>query len=165
MLLDQLSSSQRGASAYVRPEQNIDEEVSGFYAKVSAPVLVDVEAAFAGVTVEDLYPYPLPDLFAGNQLVVAGRYRTGGPADLALTGQVNGQAAHQPLQRAWRLPTAAATSSSPGCGRSARSATCWRRSGSRGQDELVKEVVDLSTVTASSRPTPRSWSRSPGCKP
>ena len=37
---------------------------------------------FAGVQVEDIYPYPLPDLFAGNQLIVAGRYRDGGPADL-----------------------------------------------------------------------------------
>ena len=75
VLLDQLSSKQRGTSAYVQPEQDIEEEVSGFYAKVSSPVLVDVEAAFAGCKVEDLYPYPLPDLFAGSQLVVAGRYR------------------------------------------------------------------------------------------
>ena len=75
----------------MRPEQDIKEEVSGFYEKVSSPVLVDVEAAFSGVKVEDLYPYPLPDLFAGSQLVVAGRYRAGGTADLRLVGQVNGQ--------------------------------------------------------------------------
>jgi Ca-activated chloride channel family protein len=91
VLLDALSSGQRGTSAYVRPEQDIKEEVSGFYAKVSSPVLVDVQAAFTGVAVEDLYPYPLPDLFAGSQLVVAGRYRTGGTAGLRLTGQVDGK--------------------------------------------------------------------------
>ncbi len=91
VLLDQLSSGQRGTSTYVKPEQSIEEEVSGFYAKVSAPVLIDVAAAFSGVQVEDIYPYPLPDLFAGNQLVVAGRYRGGGPADLALRGEVEGE--------------------------------------------------------------------------
>ena len=91
MLLDQLSSNLRGVSAYVKPEQSIDEEVSGFYARVSTPVLVDVAPQFAGVAVEDLYPYPLPDLFAGNQLVVAGRYRRGGDASLELSGSVNGQ--------------------------------------------------------------------------
>ena len=91
VLLDELSSKQRGTSAYVRPEQDIKEEVSGFYEKVSSPVLVDVAAQFTGVKVDDLYPYPLPDLFAGSQLVVAGRYRTGGTADLRLSGQVNGQ--------------------------------------------------------------------------
>jgi Ca-activated chloride channel homolog len=91
VLLDELSSKHRGTSAYVRPEQDIKEEVSGFYAKVSAPVLVDVEATFGGVKVEDMYPYPLPDLFAGSQLVVAGRYRESGASDLRLAGQVNGQ--------------------------------------------------------------------------
>ncbi len=91
VLLDALSSGQRGTSAYVRPEQDIEEEVSGFYAKVSSPVLVDLQATFSGVKVDDLYPYPLPDLFAGSQLVVAGRYRSGGTAELRLTGQVDGQ--------------------------------------------------------------------------
>jgi Ca-activated chloride channel family protein len=91
MLLDQLSSGQRGTSAYVRPGQKIDEEVSGFYAKVSAPVLVDITLDLLGVQVEDLYPYPLPDLFAGSQLVVAGRYRQGSQATLRLSGTINGR--------------------------------------------------------------------------
>ena len=91
VLLDQLSSSLRGTSAYIQPGQSIDEEISGFYAKVSAPVLVDVGLSFTGMTVEDLYPYPLPDLFAGTQLVVAGRYRQGATATLQLSGSVNGQ--------------------------------------------------------------------------
>ena len=91
VLLDQLSSGQRGTSAYVKPGQKIDEEISGFYAKVSAPVLVDVSLEVTGVRVEDIYPYPLPDLFAGNQLIVAGRYRGSGPATIRLAGKVNGQ--------------------------------------------------------------------------
>lgn len=91
VLLDQLSSNQRGLSSYVQPGQKIDEVISEFYGKVSTPVLVDISAVFSGVQVDDLYPYPLPDLFAGSQLVVAGRYRQGGAADLALSGEVNGQ--------------------------------------------------------------------------
>jgi Ca-activated chloride channel family protein len=91
MLLDELSGGQRGASAYVRPGQKIDEEVSGFYAKVSEPVLVDIAIQISGVTVDDLVPYPMPDLFAGSQLVVAGRYRQGGEATLKLSGMINGR--------------------------------------------------------------------------
>ncbi len=100
VLLDQLSSNLRGTSAYVKPGEAIDETVSGFYARVSSPVLVDVGLSLAGVTVEDVYPYPLPDLFAGEQLVLAGRYRpaeVGGQtaasqaATLKLTGSVNGR--------------------------------------------------------------------------
>jgi Ca-activated chloride channel family protein len=91
VLLDQLSNGQRGVSAYVQPGEKIDETISGFYARVSAPVLVDLDMRFDGVRVEDVYPYPLPDLFAGTQLIVAGRYREGGVATLKLTGSVNGQ--------------------------------------------------------------------------
>jgi len=91
VLLDSLAQAQRGASAYVRPGERVDEQVSSFYAKVSTPVLADVSLDVAGVTIEDTYPYPLPDLFAGTQLIVAGRYRDGGPATVTLTGQINGQ--------------------------------------------------------------------------
>jgi Ca-activated chloride channel family protein len=40
--------------------------------------------------VTDAYPYPLPDLFAGTQLVVVGRYRNSGETTVTLEGQVNG---------------------------------------------------------------------------
>jgi Ca-activated chloride channel family protein len=33
----------------------------------------------------------MPDLFAGTQLVIAGRYREGGPATITLTGEANGR--------------------------------------------------------------------------
>ena len=145
VLLDQLSSGQRGTSAYVKPEQNIEEEVSGFYAKVSTPVLVDVAAAFSGVTIEDVYPYPLPDLFAGSQLIVAGRYARGGAADLTVRGQVNGA----PRTYTYRDLTFVER------GGQEFIARLWaqRKIGyllaqirlHGTQDELVKEVVALST--------------------
>jgi Ca-activated chloride channel family protein len=91
ILLDTLAQEQRGASGYVRPRERIDEEVSAFYAKVSTPLLADVAVEVDGVHVEDMYPYPLPDLFAGSQLVVVGRYREGGAALIELSGQVNEQ--------------------------------------------------------------------------
>jgi Ca-activated chloride channel family protein len=92
ILLDTLAQEQRGASGYVRPGQRIDEQVSAFYAKVSTPLLADIAIEVDGVHIEDVYPYPLPDLFAGTQLVVVGRYREGGPALIRLTGQVNTRA-------------------------------------------------------------------------
>ncbi len=91
VLLDSLAQAQRGVSAYVRPGERVDEQVSAFYAKVSTPVLADVSLDVDGIQVEDTYPYPLPDLFAGTQLIVTGRYREGGPATVTLRGEVNGQ--------------------------------------------------------------------------
>jgi len=89
VLLDTMAQAHRGTSAYVRPGEDIDEEVSAFYAKVSTPLLSDIELDFGGIRVEDTYPYPLPDLFAGTQLVLVGRYREGGDTTITLEGQVN----------------------------------------------------------------------------
>jgi Ca-activated chloride channel family protein len=90
ILLDTLAEKIRGASGYVRPTEKIDEIVSAFYAKVSTPVLSDISLDWGGIAVNDVYPYPLPDLFAGTQLVVTGRYRTGGAATITLKGTING---------------------------------------------------------------------------
>ncbi len=91
VLLDTLAEQRRGTTGYVRPHERIDEEVSGFYARVSTPVLADIELDFGDVLVEDTYPYPLPDLFAGTQLILVGRYRDSGTARITLTGRVNGE--------------------------------------------------------------------------
>ncbi|MBA2276397.1 MAG: hypothetical protein H0W06_01425, partial [Chloroflexia bacterium] len=90
-LLDSLTEAHGGRSAYVRPGEPLDEIVSGFYAGISTPVLANVTLDVGGATIEDVYPSPMPDLFAGGQLVVAGRYRAGGPATVTLAGEVNGQ--------------------------------------------------------------------------
>ena len=90
IMLDTIAEKLRGASGYVRPNEKIDEIVSAFYAKVSTPVLSDISFDWGGITVSDVYPYPMPDLFVGTQLVVAGRYRNGGPTTITLKGLVNG---------------------------------------------------------------------------
>ena len=91
VLLDSLAEQNHGASAYVRPDQRIDEAVSGFYAKVSTPVLSNLALDFGSVIAEEVYPDPMPDLFAGGQLIAIGRYRNPGPTTITLTGVVNGQ--------------------------------------------------------------------------
>jgi len=99
ILLDVMAREHRGASAYVRPGQSIEEEVSAFYAKVSTPLLSDVEVDFGEVHVEDMYPYPLPDLFAGTQVIMAGRYRGGGETTVTLGRGGQRRAAHVRVRR------------------------------------------------------------------
>lgn len=90
-LLDVLSQELGGRDSYVAPGERIDEAVSSFYAQISTPVLTDV-AIDAGdaLHMDEIYPFPLPDLFAGEQLVVVGRYREGAVVGVELTGDVNG---------------------------------------------------------------------------
>ncbi len=90
-MLDTLAANQRGASAYVKPGENLEEPVSTFYATISRPVLTDISLDFGAIRAADLYPAPLPDLFVGSQLVVVGRYRTSGATTITLKGMVNNQ--------------------------------------------------------------------------
>jgi len=90
-LLDSLAQENHGASSYVLPGDRLDETLSAFYAKISAPVLTDLSLDFDGVSTYDVYPDSLPDLFSGSQIIVVGRYRNGGAATVTLTGTVNGQ--------------------------------------------------------------------------
>ena len=90
-LLDSLAQAHHGTSAYVLPGERLDETLSAFYTKISTPVLTDLQLDFGELAVYDLYPSPLPDLFSGSQIVVVGRYRRSGQADVTLVGTVNGQ--------------------------------------------------------------------------
>lgn len=90
-ILDTLSSEHRGTTSYVRPFEQLDEKLGSFLTKVSTPVLADIQLDFGNMVVEQMYPNQLPDLFAGSQLVLVGRYRSSGPATITLRGDVNGQ--------------------------------------------------------------------------
>jgi Ca-activated chloride channel family protein len=89
LLLDTLSQNHHGISTYVKPDEPLDDLLSGFYEKISTPVLTNLEIIVDGVDIYDVYPNRLPDLFQGSQLVITGRYREGGSAKIVLEGQTN----------------------------------------------------------------------------
>ena len=91
ILLDTLSQDHHGRSTYVQPGMNLDEILSAFYSGISTPVLTNLELNFRDISTYDLYPNPMPDLFAGSQVILLGRYREGGSTDVQLTGEVNGE--------------------------------------------------------------------------
>ena len=98
-LLDRLAREHSGASEYVRPNEDIETHVSRVYSKISAPVLADVDVKFefdqvateAGPPVNRIYPSGKFDLFAGEQVVIVGRYRHSGVAKVVVSGHVGEQ--------------------------------------------------------------------------
>ena len=92
-LLDRLTERARGTTEYVRPGENIERAVSSLAAKVASPVLTDVTVSGNGVELYDVQPGNLPDLFAGDEMVVFGRYRGVGSGERAVTvrGRRNGR--------------------------------------------------------------------------
>ena len=95
-LLDRLTERARGTTEYVRPGENIERAVGALAAKVASPVLTDLAlSASQGVELYDLQPGSLPDLFAGDEMVVFGRYRgtgsAGGERSVVVRGRRNGR--------------------------------------------------------------------------
>ncbi|MGD0899549.1 MAG: VIT and VWA domain-containing protein [Thermoguttaceae bacterium] len=93
--LDRLVRECYGQSEYVRPEENIEEHIAKLYNRIEAPVLCGVRLRFdmdakaaEGSPVNRVYPKDSIDLFAGEQLVLVGRYRKAGTAKVVVEGKV-----------------------------------------------------------------------------
>jgi Ca-activated chloride channel family protein len=89
-MLDRLAEATRAVSTYVRPAEDIEVKVSGLHAKISYPVMTNVKLTANQVTLKEIYPPQLPDLFRGQQMIVMGRYSGNGPSAIRLTGMVGG---------------------------------------------------------------------------
>ena len=83
-------------SEYVRPDENIEEHVARLYNRIESPVLTGMKIAYdfdtlkteEGPPVNRIYPKEASDLFAGEQLVVVGRYKKSGTAKVVVAGMV-----------------------------------------------------------------------------
>jgi Ca-activated chloride channel family protein len=89
-LLDLLAEQNRGSRDYVEPGEDLELTLSSFYRKVSEPVLADLDLSFGDLSTYDMFPTKLGDLFAGSELVVAGRYRGESHKPVELTGKRRG---------------------------------------------------------------------------
>lgn len=91
-LLDRITETTHATGAYVLPEEDLEVKLSSFFSKIKEPVLANLKLVFPEpIRATKLYPSPLPDLFKGEQLVLAGRYSGQTEAKLALEGSVDGQ--------------------------------------------------------------------------
>jgi len=154
-LLDRLAREHSGASEYVKPDEDIEVHVSKVYSKISSPVLSDVNVQFEfdkvatedGKPINRVYPSGKFDLFAGEQVVLIGRYKHSGLAKVVVTGQVG-----EKTER-FDFPAQFAVVSSNSTNGFVEKLWAMRRIGEIIDDldlngkneELVKELVSLST--------------------
>lgn len=103
-LLNKLAEQHHGTSQYVDPDESLETVLSSFHDKIKSPVLSDVQIAYDGIEVKDIYPRDVKDIFAGSQVLLLGRYKNGADASVKLTGKENG------VSRAYSFPMAFATS-------------------------------------------------------
>jgi Ca-activated chloride channel family protein len=89
-LLDRIAAENNGMSEYVLPNEPVDERVAGFVERMRAPLLVNTTFAFGGVEVHGVQPAAVGDLYAGQQVLVSGRYDVPGTLELAIAGTRSG---------------------------------------------------------------------------
>ena len=90
-LLERLAEDGRGTAAFVPPAGDVEVTVGNLARKLRAPALVDLRIVSSPVRIVSMEPVRMPDLFAGQELVVLGRYEGGGSGPLVIEGQRDGQ--------------------------------------------------------------------------
>ncbi|MEX1225099.1 MAG: VIT domain-containing protein [Pirellulales bacterium] len=154
-LLDRLARENFGQSGYARPDEDIEQHIAKLYSKIDSPVMTDISIRFdvdgAGAeqaaVINRLYPRKAYDLFAGEQLVLVGRYNTPGSAKIKITGQVGGK------RQTFDFPAKLVKQSKDSTAAFVEKLWAVRRVGEiideldlKGQnEELIEELVELST--------------------
>jgi Ca-activated chloride channel family protein len=91
-LLDRMAKVGRGAADYVLPgDDNADAVIDRFLARLDTPVLGDLEIDWGGLDLVDQTPDTLPELFAGQPIVIVARYGKGGAGEITITGKRGGK--------------------------------------------------------------------------
>ncbi len=154
-LLDRIARANHGLSEYVRPEEDIEVHVGRLASKISSPVMTDVAVTIdfdeakveEGKLVNRAYPDQVGDLFEGEQVVIAARYKKAGRVKVTISGRVGGQ------EQKFDFPADLVAKSSEQSYAFVEKLWAMRRIGQiiddldlRGRnEELVKELVELST--------------------
>jgi Ca-activated chloride channel family protein len=93
-LLTGIARVSSATSTFVLPDEDIEAKVSSVFRGLSGPVVISPRLKAAGegsestwAHIRDVEPGVLTDLFAGGQVVIAGRYTGGEPIRLVVEGQ------------------------------------------------------------------------------
>ena len=152
--LDKMARENFGQSEYVRPNEDIEDRVSKLYRHIASPVLTGLRLEFAfdelpgeaAKPIDRVYPKDSFDLFAGEQLVVVGRYKKSGTAKVLVSGTVGQE------QQKFDFPATFAEKTNDESNAFIEKLWAVRRVGEildeldlKGKnDELVRELVELS---------------------
>jgi Ca-activated chloride channel family protein len=96
-LLDRLGDAGRGDTDYVQPGENVERVISLLAAKIRNPVLTDLELDGGRLEIDEVYPVRIPDVFAGEELVLFGRISHDGRGEVRGRLAVRGERAGRGL--------------------------------------------------------------------
>ena len=93
-LLEEMAVLGKGTVQYVRQNEKpekVEKVIEKFYDRISRPVLTDLSVDWNGLDVSELSPAFVPDLFAGQPLLIHAKYNKSGSAPVLIRGKLMGK--------------------------------------------------------------------------
>ena len=90
-LLEGMARLGRGAVAYILHDEDPGRAIDLLYDRITHPALTDLRIDWGSLSVHDVYPARLPDLFVGRPVVVTGRFAGDAPSDVRVLGRTAGE--------------------------------------------------------------------------
>lgn len=135
----------RGRAMFASLGDAPDELSERFATLIDRPVFTDVEIDWGTLQVSDLYPRRAPDLFAGQPVIVHGRFDAGGTSRVKVRGTMNGRR----FEREISVTLAKQDTTEPG---SESHASLWARAAVRDRmnriylredPALIEEITEI----------------------
>jgi len=98
-LLERASELGRGETFYIRHDENSDKIIRQIFRRVDRPTISNIEIDWASLDVTQLHPSKIPDLWAGQAILINGRYTKGGVDTITIRGKL----LNQPYQQKVRV--------------------------------------------------------------
>lgn len=117
-LLTGLSKAGKGVAVYATNREDPARAVNLFYRYIDRAVMTDVRVSWADADASELYPQPIPDLFASHPIILHGRYGSLSQAPTRVLGRVG--------EREIEIPVDVRRTSAPGA-RGGLVGTLWAR--------------------------------------
>lgn len=96
-LLDRLASAGRGFASYLTLTEPADALAKRLVLKSAYPYMTDIQVDWGGLDVEELTPANIPDVYAGQPVVISGRYHRPGATVIKVNATTAGHRVTIPI--------------------------------------------------------------------
>ncbi len=90
-LIDAMAKEGGGEAEYVLLNSSANEVGKKFYDRISSPVLTDIKLNFDGLSVKEVFPHEVSDVWAEKPLYIKGRYIKPGAGTISISGFSGGK--------------------------------------------------------------------------
>ncbi len=86
-LLDKMAQAGRGEAEYVTLQQDATPAANRLFERMRSPLLTDISIDWGGLSVGEIYPALIPDVFAAKPVVIYGQYTKAAIGTITLRGK------------------------------------------------------------------------------